>query len=206
VSELVRAFLAILAWLALMQLGGMVSHAPPSSFDLSSAPLIGRDVPLAVFFTRSGTFPVYVVLCVAVLIVGFVWREWLVPAVISVITLIAAWRLSDLVKDAFGRPRMADWVAIHEASFSYPSGHAALSLTFYGLWIFFIARSRLPTAVRRALAALLVAWIAAIGWSRLALGAHYPTDLVGGYLLAAVLLCAAITVYYRIEGRPRQHA
>jgi undecaprenyl-diphosphatase len=186
-----------------MQLGGAVSHAAPSSFDLSTASLIGKDVPWALFFTRAGTFPVYVAVCVAVIVAGIVRRDWLLPAVVSVVTLIAAWRLSDLVKDVFGRPRMTDWVAIHESSSSYPSGHAALSLTFYGLWIFFIARSRLSTPVRRALAAALAAWIAAIGWSRLALGAHYPTDLIGGYLLAIVLLCAAITVYCRIERRPR---
>jgi undecaprenyl-diphosphatase len=206
VSELARALLAIVAWLALMQLGGVVSHAPPSAFDLSSASLIGKDVPVALFFTRAGTFPVYVVLCIAVIIVGIVWRMWLLPAVVSVVTLIAAWRLSDLVKDVFARPRMPDWIAIHETSYSYPSGHAALSLTFYGLWIFFIARSSLPTSVRRALAAAVFAWIAAIGWSRLALGAHYPTDLIGGYLLAIVLLCAALTVYCRIEKGARVRA
>jgi len=201
VSEFARAVLAILAWLGLTQLGSFVSHRPPGSFDLSAAPLIGQDVPLAVFFTRAGTFPVYAVLCVALLTFGFVRRAWLLPAIVSVVTLIATWRLSDLVKDVFGRPRISHWVAIHETSSSYPSGHAALSLTFYGLWIYFIARSDLSTALRRVIAALLIAWIAAIGWSRLALGAHYPTDLLGGYLLAVVALCVAITVYARLDRR-----
>jgi undecaprenyl-diphosphatase len=199
VSELGRALLAILAWLGLTQLGERVSHTPPGSFDLSATPLIGHNVAAAVFFTRAGTFPVYAVLCVALLIFGFIRRAWLLPAIVSIVALIATWRLSDLVKDVFARPRMPDWVAIHETTFSYPSGHAALSLTFYGLGIYFVARSKLATPLRRLIATVLVAWIAAIGWSRLALGAHYPTDLVGGYLLAIVALCVAITVHLRLE-------
>ncbi|HEY0797846.1 MAG TPA: phosphatase PAP2 family protein, partial [Candidatus Baltobacteraceae bacterium] len=180
-----------LAW----QVGTYVSHSPPHGIDLASAGLIGHGVALALFFTRSGTFPVYAALCVVVLIAGLVWRSWLLAAVTSVLALIAAWRVSDVFKDIFARPRMAHWVGIHEPSYSYPSGHATLSLTFYGLWLYFIARSSLPIAVRRSLIGLMIFWIIAIGWSRLALGAHYPSDLIGGYFLGIGFISLALTVY-----------
>jgi membrane-associated phospholipid phosphatase len=45
-------------------------------------------------------------------------------------------------------------------------------------------------SIKIALVALLAFWIAGIGWSRLALGAHYPTDVIGGTLFGVAWACA----------------
>lgn len=112
----------------------------------------------------------------------------------AVVALTVAWKVSDFFKDRFHRLRPPYWHVHHETSFSYPSGHATLALTFYGLWAAFIWNSRLPRGVRLLSVAALGLWMLAIGWSRLALGAHYVTDVAGGYLLGAACLLTALAV------------
>ncbi len=81
----------------------------------------------------------------------------------------------------------------HEVTFSYPSSHAAIAIGFYGLWAAPLYFSDLPKPVRAIGGLLLAILAAAIRWSRLALGAHYLTDIAGGVLLGltAAALCAA---------------
>jgi undecaprenyl-diphosphatase len=108
---------------------------------------------------------------------------------------------SDFFKAFFQRARPPEWFAIHETSFGYASGHATLSLAFYGLWAYVAWRAMAPSPGRTALVVGLGLWIAAIGWSRLALGAHYPTDLLGGYLLGGAWLVLAMRAVDRLTGR-----
>jgi undecaprenyl-diphosphatase len=61
-------------------------------------------------------------------------------------------------------------------------------------------------AARTAAPAALCALIVAIGWSRLALGAHYATDVLGGYLLGGAWLCLALAVRSRLAARPASFA
>ncbi|MFA7267702.1 MAG: phosphatase PAP2 family protein [Sterolibacterium sp.] len=86
----------------------------------------------------------------------------------------------------FPRPLVALSNTVHligepELQYSFPSGHAAFSmLVAVILW---------PLAVRR-FRALLVAWLVWVGWSRIAVGAHFPADVLGGFLIGWL---AAIT-------------
>lgn len=118
---------------------------------------------------------------------------WRVPAwrgriLFSLGALLVCWLAADLCQHLFARPRRLDWVVKHETSFTYPSSHATIAVGFYGLWAWLIAASDLPG--RRLVAWLLGALVLAVLWSRLALGAHFATDLIGGAFLAVALVCA----------------
>jgi membrane-associated phospholipid phosphatase len=183
-------------------LGRLVAHAPLCALDRAGEAFIGHGVPLAVLLTSLGSFPAYVMLCCVFLLLGLLRREFLPGALMSMGTLFIAWCSSDWFKLLFARPRMEHWIVFHETSYSYASGHATLSLAFYGTWLFFIARGngKMPLTARRVLVLILTLLILGIGWSRLALGAHYVTDVIGGYLLGAALLCTAKAVQRPMVG------
>jgi undecaprenyl-diphosphatase len=186
--------LAAVLLLTYLGLGAAVSWVPPRGIDLAAGGLFGMATPLAAFLTSLGRFPAYATLCVVVLLAGLVRRSSLGASVTAVGLLVAAETTSDWFKVAFHRPRPAHWLVTHETSFSYASGHATNSLVFFGFWAIMALRSGLPRPVRTLLALALAGVSAGIGWSRLALGAHYPTDVIGGYLLGAIVLTLGFTL------------
>jgi membrane-associated phospholipid phosphatase len=64
----------------------------------------------------------------------------------------------------------------------------------YGLWAWFFWHSELPRRTRLIVTTFLALWGCGVIWSRLALGAHYVTDLVGGVLLGATALSIAFAI------------
>ena len=96
-----------------------------------------------------------------------------------------------IIKRAVERPRPAD--AIYDADgFAYPSGHAAISVTFLAIGI--LLSRRLPTRIALVIAGAVLA--AAIGLSRVYMRVHYLSDVGGGWALglAAFSLCGAVAI------------
>lgn len=179
---------------AYVALGVFVSQRPPSGVDLLAGSVFGSATPLAAALTALGRWPAYTVLSVFALSAGLLRRAWVARCVAAVAFLLVAEFANDGMKLAFQRPRPSHWLVTHETTFAYSSGHATDSLVFYGFWAYVALRSALAFPVRIAVAAGLLALSGAIGWSRLALGAHYPTDVIGGYLLGALVLDLGLTV------------
>ena len=109
------------------------------------------------------------------------------------------------------RPPRADWAA-PASGFSFPSGHTFTSAVTAGLLCWAVARRARPAATRWACAAL-ACWAAAVGLSRVYLGVHWAGDVLGGWLLAAVWLAAAVPLLARAvrppgggPGSPRREA
>ncbi|MFN2606434.1 MAG: phosphatase PAP2 family protein [Acidimicrobiales bacterium] len=136
----------------------------------------------------------------------FVWRRHHPRlAVFLVATCLGGGILDTAVKWAVDRhrPVFADPVATASGG-SFPSGHAMSSVVVYGaLLLVFV-----PVVARRwrpAVVAATVTLLLAIGFSRLALGVHYTTDVVGGWLLGLAWLAASTAAFrtWRVErGRP----
>jgi undecaprenyl-diphosphatase len=181
---------------AFIGLGNAVAHRPPGAFDLAlHDALSGHELDVAEFFTQVGRLPAYVAVCVLALGFGVIRRAWLMRAVNSVLVLLLADLTSNLFKDYFARARPPDQHVFFEPSYSYASGHATLALTFYGGWAIYAWNSGLPRRTRVPLVVGAALLIGAISWSRLALAAHWGTDVLGGLLLGGffVLSQAAAT-------------
>jgi undecaprenyl-diphosphatase len=103
------------------------------------------------------------------------------------IAMIGAALLDVALKHAFRRPRPAPFFGVPlPLSASFPSGHALASFCFFGVLAALLAH-RTRSYWRAALVWLAAAaLIAAIGFSRIYLGVHYPTDVIAGYLAAAI--------------------
>ncbi|BAY49289.1 phosphoesterase [Scytonema sp. HK-05] len=110
--------------------------------------------------------------------------------------------LNCLLKLLFGRARPALWDRlIHVGLHSFPSGHAMVSIVIYG-FIGYILAKQFPQW-RGRIFALTFVLILAIGFSRLYLGVHWPTDVVAGYAAGLVWLMACIE---RLELRQKYNS
>lgn len=176
-------------------LGVQVVHfGEPAALSAWEHSLVGHSTLIAWWLTWSCYVQVMVPIAVILLIVAWLAPEWRVRIIFSVAMLLLCWRGADLFQHLFARPRRLDWVVKHETAFSYPSSHAAIATGFYGLWALMLYISELPSATRKIGGAMLALFAIAICWARLALGAHYLTDLVGGALLAVALVSAGLSV------------
>lgn len=112
-----------------------------------------------------------------------------------IVTPIGAGIVSTLVKLAVDRPRPHPDHPIETAfGKSFPSGHAMASLVTYGV-LLLVFLPILPKARRHAAIGVATLLVLAIGCTRLLLGVHYVTDVVGGFVLGAAWLSGAVAVF-----------
>jgi undecaprenyl-diphosphatase len=88
---------------------------------------------------------------------------------------------------------------INVSGWSYPSGHAMESMSFYGLMIYSLFRSKLSKPIIYTGSALLWILILLIGTSRSYLRVHYPSDVAAGYALGLLWLVGSISMIRGIE-------
>lgn len=101
--------------------------------------------------------------------------------------------INNALKSVFVRPRpVFPTPNIIEHGFSFPSGHSMDSMIVYGMLIFIICRYLKRPIQRVAVGAFLGSIIALVGFSRIYLGVHYLSDVIGGY--AAGLLWLIILI------------
>ena len=117
-------------------------------------------------------------------------------ALLVVVTMAGAWLLEVTTKALVGRdrPAFAHPVA-HAPGAAFPSGHAMTSIVALGLLVLLVPGLRVVAAAVGGLA------VALVGFSRLALGVHYLTDVVGGWLLGAAWLVGIDGVFMSGDGR-----
>lgn len=105
--------------------------------------------------------------------------------------------LNKLLKVAFQRERPAIHPLVAETGFSFPSGHTMGAVALYGILAYLLWRHIASPAGRAALVAVCALMYLGIVASRIYLGVHYPSDIVGGTLASAAWLGLCIGVYER---------
>lgn len=102
--------------------------------------------------------------------------------------------LNTCLKYIFRRERPRDIMMVIENGFSFPSGHTMLATIFYGFIIYLIYKSDKSRKFKYVSIILLSLLILLIGISRIYLGVHYTTDVLGGYLISISYLM--VFIYY----------
>lgn len=103
------------------------------------------------------------------------------------------------LKSIFQRERPDILQIIHVKGYSFPSGHAMGSFIFYGSVAFIIIHLTCKTSLRWLGAISMSILILLIGISRIYLGVHFPTDIIGGYAAGGAWLLICITVFRYFE-------
>ena len=128
--------------------------------------------------------PAFLLVGTAVVCAGFVLRDHRVSALLFSGSVAGGFALNSALKLAFARARPSAWPAlVKETTYSFPSGHAAMTTVFFGglvAVVFHLYPDRVP---RLAAAAAAAACILAVAVSRVYLGAHWATDTLAGVLV-----------------------
>ncbi|MEU2026372.1 phosphatase PAP2 family protein [Streptomyces sp. NPDC016469] len=178
-------------------------------------PLVDLDARIAeALHRRAVTEPGFV--HVNRLLTDWLWDPWTFRALISVAVVALWWRgarplavwvaattlLSALVQQGVkaavdrGRPQWADPVdSAHYAA--YPSGHAMTATVSCGLLLWLLHRSGARRGVWWAAVGAAAVSVLGVGLTRLYLGVHWPSDVLGGWLLGAALAALAIRGFDR---------
>lgn len=93
---------------------------------------------------------------------------------------------NNLIKFLIKRPRPNVLRLVTETNYSYPSGHAMISVLFYGTIITLLNRNNIK--YRKIINIILMLIILLVGVSRIYLGVHYASDIIGGYLISTGIL------------------
>jgi undecaprenyl-diphosphatase len=154
--------------------------------------------------SNSGSAMAWAVVFLLV-VAWLVWRRLPRLAVFVAVTVAGSSLLNTAIKTVVHRTRPAvlDPV-VHERGLSFPSGHSQAAVVGYGV-LLLVFLPVLSGVWRRVAVAIAVLMVLAIGFSRVALAAHYVSDVLAGYLLGAAWITAMTALFsiWRIErGRP----
>jgi undecaprenyl-diphosphatase len=153
--------------------------------SVSSPPLTSGA--FAVSFLGSAPF----LTVASVSAVGGLWlANWRRAAYAIGVVMIGEVALENGLKFAFARARPAVFFGTDPSSFSFPSGHALASLCFYGVVAILVAQRLSSPPARAAVWGASGVMIVLIGLSRVYIGLHYPSDVLGGYLIGLAWLGA----------------
>ena len=120
---------------------------------------------------------------------------------IRVITIaISSLVLMLLLKQLFQRKRPLSPLLKAAKGLSFPSGHAIMAVTFYGLLIYILQHSITIDWLNWLLTILVVVLIFLIGFSRIYLRVHYPSDVAAGFIIGLLWLLISLAVLKWLEG------
>ena len=115
-----------------------------------------------------------------------------------IINMIIMWVLIGTLKRIFKRERPNINRLVKEKGYSYPSGHTMTATCFYGFLIFLIIISNIIIPLKTVLIILLSSIILLVGYTRIYLGVHYLSDVVGAILFGSSYLLLYIFFTYFI--------
>jgi undecaprenyl-diphosphatase len=147
------------------------------------------------FFTFIGSAPVVVVISLSLLFFLYIVLHHRLELIFFVYAVIGSALLNQLLKHFFHRIRPNFHRLIDIGGYSFPSGHAMNAFTVYAAITFLLWRHIPYRWGRCILIVVSIIMIIMIGTSRIYLGVHYPSDIIGGYFASGFWVGTAILFF-----------
>ena len=147
------------------------------------------------FITNMASTQCIVLLCLASLIFIKNIKTGILISVNSINSVI----INSIFKRIIRRERPIVLHLIEETGFSFPSGHSMAAMSFYGFLIYLIAKSNFNKYTKIIYISLLSTIIILVGISRIYLGVHYASDIIGGYLTSIIYMFIYIFTVDKIK-------
>ena len=144
-------------------------------------------------FTFFGS-TIFIVILSIILFIIFIILKQKDKAFKTAGAIIISTIINNIIKIIIRRPR-PEYITVVEKTFSYPSGHTMASTTLYGILLYLLLKSNLNKTYKIGFGIILGNLPLLVGISRIYLGAHFFTDVFGGYLLSGIIL----TIVYYID-------
>ena len=164
--------------------GDIIGYKIVSTFLISDF-----ATPIAKFITNFGGAIFLVIATITLFIV--IRNKKIGISILSNLAIVTV--LNQLIKRILQRPRPTEYRIIEETGYSFPSGHSMVSMAFYGYFIYLIYKYVKNKYVKWISIILLSLLICLIGISRIYLGVHYTSDVLGGFLISISYLIIYIS-------------
>ena len=203
-APLLPLWLALAAITAVLSIYGANSVDPAWEVDAtnwvqSASPDALHE--LAKFMTVIGRSPISTVIPAVAIVAMWVLGQRHLSIFLAAAALARV--LSTVVKELVDRPRPS--ASVVDVTYqlggpSFPSGHVVGATLFYGFLIYCAEISISNKPVRRLVQGSLAMVIVLMGYARVELGAHWPTDVLGGYCISLLVLTAMVWLHRRWTG------
>ena len=193
------------ALLLFVMLGYMVKFYPEqlTSFDTPIQTWLRGDLPAALttFFklVTSVIDPMGIIIWVSALLLFFLYKKWKLEAALLAGNLVLHGILIKLIKLVYQRSRPSILHLVEEGGYSFPSGHAMATAIVVGTLIIIVQQRMQNQQIKRLVQGLLLLFILTIMASRVYLGVHYPTDVIGGALMGFAILNIECPFYDKLR-------
>ncbi len=136
--------------------------------------------------------------------IGLFLRKRRADAAFMAAAIAGTYPLMSLIKPAVGRLRPLTYfrIPLGQDYYGFPSGHALDATCLMLALCFVLWRGRSSTGIKGVGTAMLVGWIGIISLSRVVLGVHYPTDVLGGVVLGCAWLAALMAMRLAVDWWP----
>jgi undecaprenyl-diphosphatase len=175
-------------------------HSVIGAVQSLESPLLTRVME---FFTVVGSTQAVVVLCLLIIFFLYKVLHHRKELILFIAVVAGSPLLNLLLKEIFQRARPDLHRLIEISGYSFPSGHAMNSFTVYGILTFLLWRHIFNKAGRSLLLLFSAFVVFMIGISRIYLGVHYPSDVIGGYFASGFWLATTIWFFqWYMERQP----
>ena len=145
--------------------------------------------PIAKFITNFGGAIFLITLTIVLLVL--IKNKKIGISIFSNLVIVTI--LNQLLKAILQRPRPTEYRIVEETGYSFPSGHSMVSMAFYGYLIYLIYKYVKNKYIKWISIVLLSILVCSIGISRIYLGVHYTSDVLGGFLISMSYLVIYIS-------------